>query len=152
VIHDDDNGESARDAANLVMITIKERDVTARQVEGEFKAQAGQNSTWRWHAKKNGDKKFEMKFPTTSKVDELSFFNGMEMMTVPGVKFKVDKWNPHVGAKVELASAWFKISWIPMEKRSEKRATLVASLVGIPLEVDKNNLKTRGLCQGENWM
>jgi hypothetical protein len=50
-----------------------------------------------------------MKFPTATKVDELSFFNGMEMRTILGVKFKVDKWNPHVGAKAEITSAWFRI-------------------------------------------
>jgi hypothetical protein len=141
IIQDDDDGEAARETANLAVITIKEGDVTARHVEGEFKAQAGQNSTWRWYAKKIADKKFQMKFPTASKVEELAFFNGMEMRTVPGVKFKVDKWNPHVGAKAEIDTAWFRISGIPMEKRPEKKAALIASLVGIPIEVDKSNLK-----------
>jgi hypothetical protein len=141
VIQDDGDEEAARENANLAVITIKEGDVTARQVEGEFKAQAGQNSTWRWYAKKIADKKFQMKFPTASKVEELAFFNGMEMRTVPGVKFKVDKWNPHVGAKAEINTAWFRISGVPTEKRSEKIAALIASLVGVPFEVDKNNLK-----------
>jgi hypothetical protein len=74
-------------------------------------------------------------------VDELSFFTIMEMRTVPGVKFRVDKWNPHAGAKAEIATAWFKIFGMPVEKRFEKRAALVASLVGIPVEIDKTNLK-----------
>jgi hypothetical protein len=82
-----------------------------------------------------------MMFPTTNKVEELYFFNGMEMRIVPGVKFKVDKWNPHTGAKANIASAWFRISGIPTEKRIEKKAAMIASLVGIPLEVAKNNLK-----------
>jgi hypothetical protein len=141
VIQDDGDEEAARENANLAVITIKEGDVTARQVEGEFKAQAGQNSTWRWYAKRIADKKFQMKFPTASKVEELAFFNGMEMRTVPGVKFKVDKWNPHVGAKAEINTAWFRISGVPIEKRSEKIAALIVSLVGVPFEVDKNNLK-----------
>jgi hypothetical protein len=46
-----------------------------------------------------------------------------------------------VGAKAEITSAWFRIAGIPVEKRSEKRVALVASLVGIPLEIDKNNMK-----------
>jgi hypothetical protein len=46
-----------------------------------------------------------------------------------------------VGAKAKLQSAWFRISGIPTEKRTDKRACPVASLVGIPLEVDKTNLK-----------
>jgi hypothetical protein len=91
IIQDDDNGDTVNESTNLAVITIKEREVTARQVEGEFKAQAGPNSTWRWYAKKVADKKFQMKFPTASKVEELAFSNGMEMRTVLGVKFKVDK-------------------------------------------------------------
>jgi hypothetical protein len=141
IIQDDDSGDTVNESTNLAVITIKEGEATARQVEGEFKAQAGPNSTWRWYAKKVADKKFQMKFPTVSKVEELAFFNGMEMRIVPGVKFKVDKWNPHVGAKAEITSAWFRIAGIPVEKRSEKRVALVASLVGIPLEIDKNNMK-----------
>jgi hypothetical protein len=65
----------------------------------------------------------------------------MEMRTVPGVKFKVEKWNPFVGAKAEIETVWFRIFGIPAEKRTEKRAAYVASLVGIPIEVDKNNLR-----------
>jgi hypothetical protein len=65
----------------------------------------------------------------------------MEMRTVPGVKFRVDQWNPHVGAKAEIDAAWFRIAGIPTEKRTERRVACVASLVGIPLEIDKNNLK-----------
>jgi hypothetical protein len=115
--------------------------VNARQIEGEFKAQAGPASTWRWFAKKIADNKFQMKFPTAQKVEELSFFTGMEMRTVPGIKFRVDKWDPYVGAKAELQTAWFRIYGLRAERRSEKRVAFVASLVGIPLEVDKHNLK-----------
>jgi hypothetical protein len=65
----------------------------------------------------------------------------MQMGTVPGVTFKVEPWNSDVGAKAKIESAWFRISGIPMEKRTEKRICYVASLVGIPLEVDKLNTK-----------
>lgn len=114
---------------------------TARQVEGEFQAQAGPSSTWRWFAKKVAENKFQMKFSTAKKVEELAFFTGMQMGTVPGVTFKVEPWNPYAGAKAKLDAAWFRISGIPLEKRTEKRACYVASLVGIPLEVDKPNIK-----------
>jgi hypothetical protein len=49
---------------------------TARQVEDEFKAQAGPNSTWRWFVKKVVENKYQMKFPTAKKVEELAFFLG----------------------------------------------------------------------------
>jgi predicted Zn-ribbon and HTH transcriptional regulator len=67
VIQDEDIGEASKETANIAVITIKEGDVTARQIEGEFKAQAGQDSTWRWYAKKIAEKKFQMKFPTAKK-------------------------------------------------------------------------------------
>jgi hypothetical protein len=141
IIQDNEYGEATKELTNTAVITIKEGVVNARQIEGEFKAQAGPTSTWRWFAKKIADNKFQMKFPTAQKVEELSFFTGMEMRTVPGIKFRVDKWDPYVGAKAELQTAWFRIFGIPAERRSEKRVAYVASLVGIPLEVDKQNLK-----------
>jgi hypothetical protein len=141
IILDDEYGEATKELTNTAVITIKEGVVNARQIEGEFKAQAGPTSTWRWFAKKIADNKFQVKFPTDQKVEELSFFTGMEMRTVPGIKFRVDKWNPYVGAKAELQTAWFRIYGLPAERRSEKRVAYVASLVGIPLEVDKHNLK-----------
>lgn len=57
--------------ANYALITIKEGEVTARQVEGEFKGQAGPTSTWRWYEKKVAENKFQIKFPRTKKVEEL---------------------------------------------------------------------------------
>jgi hypothetical protein len=114
---------------------------TARQVEAEFKAQTGPNSTWRWFAKKVAENKYQIKFPTAKKVEELAFFSGMLMGTIPWVTFKVEPWDPYVGAKAKIESTWFGISGIPMEKRTEKRVCYVASLVWMPLEVDKNNLK-----------
>jgi hypothetical protein len=53
VILDENYGEAQKDMASTAVITIKEGEVNARQVEGEFKAQAGPSSTWRWFAKKN---------------------------------------------------------------------------------------------------
>lgn len=45
-------GDNAKDSSNYALITIKQETTTARQVEGEFKAQAGPYSTWRWFVKK----------------------------------------------------------------------------------------------------
>jgi hypothetical protein len=67
IIQDEDSGDGVRDSSNFALITIKEGVVSARQVEGEFKAQAGPNSTWRWFAKKVAENKFQMKFPTEKK-------------------------------------------------------------------------------------
>jgi hypothetical protein len=45
IILDDEYGEITKELTNITVITIKERMVNARQIEGEFKAQAGPTST-----------------------------------------------------------------------------------------------------------
>jgi hypothetical protein len=152
IIHDDDPGDTSKDTSNYALITIKQGVATARQVEAKFKAQSEPNSTWRCFAKKVAENKYQMKFPTAKKVEELAFFSGILMGTVLGVTFKVEPWDPYVGAKAKIESTWFRIYGNPMEKRTEKRACYVASLVGVPLEVDKNNLKKVGICQGKDWL
>jgi hypothetical protein len=48
IIVEDEYGELTKELTNTTVITIKEGMVNARQIEGEFKAQAGPTSTWRW--------------------------------------------------------------------------------------------------------
>lgn len=127
--------------ANCALIKITKGSVTTRQLESEFKSQASPNCTSRWFAKKISENTFQMRFPTAKKVEELSFFTGMQMGTVPDVTFKVELWNPNVGAISKLETAWFRIFGIPLEKRNDKKVSFVASLVGLPMEIDKNNLK-----------
>jgi hypothetical protein len=141
VIQNEGVEETNREMANCALIKITKGSVTARQLENEFKAQAGPQSIWRWFAKRMSENTFQMRFPTAKKVEELAFFPGMQMGTVPDVTFKVEPWNANVGAKVKIEIAWFRIFGIPMEKRSNQRACMVASLVGLSLEVDKQNLK-----------
>jgi hypothetical protein len=90
-------------------------------VEGEFKTQAGPSSTWRWFAKKVTENKFQMKFPTAKKVEELAFFNGMMMGTIPGVTFKVEPWNPNAGAKANWnqPGLGFQVSHMKKEQTRE---------------------------------
>jgi hypothetical protein len=53
---------------------------------------------------------------------------------------KIEKWNPTTGSKGPLDVAWFRISNIPPEKRSYSNVCMVASKVGLPLEVDRDSL------------
>jgi len=76
--------------------------MNARHIENEFRVQAGLSSTWRWYAKKMLETTYWMRFPTTKKVEDLSFFIGMHMRTMPEVTLKVEKWNSNVGAKAEI--------------------------------------------------
>jgi hypothetical protein len=41
VIQDEDAGDSSKESSNYALIAIKEGTTTTRQVEGEFKTQAG---------------------------------------------------------------------------------------------------------------
>lgn len=127
--------------ANCAMITITRGSVSAKQLENEFRGQSGPHSTWRWFAKRISDNVFQMRFPIAKKIDDIASFAGMEMSTVPNVSFKVEKWNANAGAKAGLDTAWFRILGIPLEKRSEHKVCYVAYSVGLPLEVDKGNLK-----------
>ncbi|CAN6288347.1 unnamed protein product [Urochloa humidicola] len=141
VILDDDTDDNSRDMSNWALITITSGAVTAKQIEGEFKTMAGPNSNWRWYAKRVADNKYQMKFPSAQKVDDLAFFTGMQMRTVPGTTFTVERWNSNAGAKGMISTSWFRILGIPVEKRTEKKACYVGSLVGIPLEVDTANIR-----------
>ena len=141
VIQNEGLEETNREMANCALIIITKGLVTARQIENEFKAQSGSQSTWRWFAKRISENIFQMRFPTAKKMEVLSFFTDMQMGTAPDVTFKVEQWNANVGAKVMLETTWFRIFDIPMEKRYVQRACIIASLVGLPLEVNSQNPK-----------
>jgi hypothetical protein len=64
----------------------------------------------------------------------------MRMRSKPDVVIKLEKWNPATGSKGALDVAWFRIFNIPPEKRSYSNVCMVASKVGLPLEVDKDSL------------
>ena len=73
VIQNEGVEETNREMANCALIKITKGSVTARQLENEFKAQAGPQSTWRWFAKRMSENTFQMRFPTAKKVEELVF-------------------------------------------------------------------------------
>lgn len=41
-----------RDLTTLAIIEVQQGEISAKQIEGEFKTLAGEGSTWRWYAKK----------------------------------------------------------------------------------------------------
>ena len=104
-IHSDNVDEGTKEMANCALIKITKGEVSARQLENEFKAQAGPNSTWRWFAKKISDGTFQMRFPTAKKIEDLAFSPRMQMATVPRATFKEEHWNANVGAKAKLQTA-----------------------------------------------
>lgn len=126
--------------SNTALVTILSGEVSARQVENEFRLKAGSQSTWRWYAKKVGDKAFQVRFPNPRTIEDLAFFSSFSMGTLPSVTLKVEKWNAATGATGAIDTAWFRIRGIPYEKRSVQNISKVASFVGLPMEVDVDNL------------
>jgi hypothetical protein len=59
-----------------------------------------------------------MRFPSSQNIDDLAHFTEMRMWSAPDVVIKVDKWNPSTSSKGRLDVAWFRITSIPVEKRS----------------------------------
>jgi len=76
-IHSGTMDEGGKDMTSCALIRITKGIVTAKQLENEFKAQAGPSSTWRWYAKKIFDGIFQMRFPSAKKVEDLAFFPSM---------------------------------------------------------------------------
>lgn len=68
-----------------------------------------------------------------------AYLTEMRMRSLPSVVFKVEKWNSASGSKEPLDTSWFRIKGIPREKRSFSNVCTVASKVGVPLEIDKDN-------------
>ena len=81
-----------------------------------------------------------MRFPNSHTIDDLAHFTEMRMRSAPDVVIKVEKWNPITRSKGPLDVAWFRISNIPFEKRSYSNVCMVASKVGLPLEVHRDSL------------
>ncbi|KAE8816435.1 hypothetical protein D1007_06039 [Hordeum vulgare] len=57
-----------------------------------------------------------------------------------GAVIHASKWSSAVGSKGVMEVAWVKISNIPLDKRSERNLAYVASLVGVPVEIDAATL------------
>lgn len=114
--------------SNLVIIEVIQGEVLARQIESEFKILAGEGSTWRWYAKKIGEKKYQMRFPNAQTLATASHFREMKLRSA------------RIGSKGVLDAAWFRITGIPVEKRSIPKVCRVASLVGKAKQVDEDNM------------
>lgn len=109
---------------------VIEGTVSAKQIEGEFKALAGEGSTWRWYAKRIADRKYQMRFPTTHALHTATHFHNVRLQSDTSAVLKVWKWTAEIGAKGKLPEAWSRIKGIPMEKRSIPNVCRVSLLVG----------------------
>lgn len=130
--------QATKHVRTLAIIEVIQGEVTAKQIEGEFKTLAGEGSTWRWYVKRLDEKHFQMRFPTVKSLVDVSHFIEMRLRTVPSVMIKIKKWADGIGSKGQLDLAWFRIKGIPMGKRSIPNIWRIASLVGKAKEVDQD--------------
>ena len=91
VIQNEGHEESGKETSSCALIRIISGTVSAKQLELEFKAQAGPQWTWRWFAKKINENLYQMRFPTAKKIDDLAFFAGLEMRNVRNISCKLEK-------------------------------------------------------------
>lgn len=115
-IEDTPCDQEGKDVSTLAMITVVKGEVTAKQIETEFKTLTGEESPWRWYAKKIADQKFQTRFPIAKALLKASHFRSMSLRSVPSAVIKVDNWSAEIGAKGKLQEAWFRIKNLPMEK------------------------------------
>ncbi|CAL4921903.1 unnamed protein product [Urochloa decumbens] len=125
---------AARDKANTAIITVIRGELTAKQIEQEFKSIIN-SSRWKWVAKRVADNKFTMKFPTVKMIQDYSKFN-LGMRSVDA-QIKVEQWSSAMYAKGRLQMGWFKVSGIPIDQRGVRTIAKVGGLVGKTVAIDE---------------
>ncbi|KAE8776624.1 hypothetical protein D1007_50738 [Hordeum vulgare] len=61
---------------------------------------------------------------------------GRIVLNTSGAVVNVTKWSSVVGSKGVMEVPWVRVRNVPVDKRSERNMAYVASLVGVPLEID----------------
>ncbi|CAL4952032.1 unnamed protein product [Urochloa decumbens] len=127
--------KAARDKASTAIITVLKGEITARQIEAEFRNIVS-SSVWKWSARKITNNKFTMRFPSTKMVQDYSRFS----LGIRGVdaQIEVSPWNSAIGAKGRLQMGWFRVSGIPVDQRSIKTIAKVGGLVGKTVAIDES--------------
>jgi len=106
--------KTSKEKACFAVITVVKGELSAKQIEAEFKSIVS-NGQWKWSAKKIAENKFSMRFPTAKMILDYANFN----LGVKGldVQFTVEPWTSAMGAKGQLQQAWFRVSGIPIDQR-----------------------------------
>jgi hypothetical protein len=97
---------------------------------------------WRFFAKVVSPTEFRTRFPSAKAIDELAHFGKLFMKTVPGEIISLKRWTADIEPIAMMEEASFRIKGIPMKFRSKSTVFYAASLVGKPLALDKNCLRS----------
>uniref|UniRef100_A0A8I6WGQ9 DUF4283 domain-containing protein n=1 Tax=Hordeum vulgare subsp. vulgare TaxID=112509 RepID=A0A8I6WGQ9_HORVV len=136
-IHDSCTANQMKERSNKIVVTIVEGETSTRQMELDLNDYLA--TGWHCSAHAIGPGGFVVSFPNPRAVAQICYV-GRIILKTNGVVINVSKWSSAVGSKGVMEVAWVKISNAPLDKRSERNLAYVASLVGIPLEIDTATL------------
>ncbi|KAE8774453.1 hypothetical protein D1007_53158 [Hordeum vulgare] len=126
-----------KERSNNIVVAIVEGETSTWQMELDLNDYLA--TGWRCSAHAIGPGVFVVRFPNPRVVAQI-FYVGRIILKTSGVVINVSKWSSAVGSNGVMEVAWVKISNVPLDKRSERNLAYVASLVGIPLEIDTATL------------
>ena len=136
-IHDSCTANQLRERSNSVVVTIVEGETSTRQMEIDLTNYLAIG--WRCLAHAIGPGVFVVRFPNPRSVAQICYLGRVTLKTT-GVVIHASPWSSVVGSKGVMEVAWVRISNVPLDKRSERNLAYVASLVGVPLEIDAATL------------
>ncbi|XBH82331.1 hypothetical protein VPH35_071016 [Triticum aestivum] len=94
---------------------------------------------WRCSAYAIGPGVFVVRFPNPRAVAQICYVGKINLKT-SGAVIHATQWSSAVGSKGIMEVAWVRVINVPLDKRSERNIAFVASLVGVPLEIDTATL------------
>ena len=136
-IHDSCTASQIKERANNIVVTIVEGEASTRQMELDLNAYLA--TGWRCSAHAIGPGVFVVRFPNPRAVAQICYVGKVALKT-SGAVIHATRWSSTIGAKGVMEMAWIKVSNVPLDKRSERNLAYVASLVGVPLEIDAATL------------
>ncbi|KAE8814382.1 hypothetical protein D1007_08452 [Hordeum vulgare] len=132
-IHDSCSANLMKERSNNIVVSIVEGETSTRQMELDLNDYLA--TGWQCSAHAIGPGVFVVRFPNPRVVAQICYV-GRIVLKTSGAVVNVTKWSSAVGSKGVMEVAWVKVSNVPLDKRSERNMAYVASLVGVPLEID----------------
>ncbi|KAE8801339.1 hypothetical protein D1007_23036 [Hordeum vulgare] len=132
-IHDSCSVNLMKERSNNIVVSIVEGETSTRQMDLDLNDYLA--TGWRCSAHAIGPGVFVVRFPNPRAVAQICYV-GRIVLKTSGAVVNVTKWSYAVGSKGVMEVAWVKVSNVPLDKRSERNMAYVASLVGVPLEID----------------
>jgi hypothetical protein len=130
--------------STAALVTISGDMVPAKANQDLMKRICPLNVQWKWEAVAHGDDAFLIGFPSSEDLQRVDGFQ----MGVPAHKAttSVSVWKPQdIQHKSELKPVWVHVEGVPYTVRHFHGLQAVASLLGIPLDVDLVTLRSCGV-------